>query len=75
MQSRKFPVHFGLLFLPCLLASAISVFIYNLNSDQSISWAWTILLAIVLDAMITWMNLREERGRDQSPDAQHQNKT
>lgn len=69
MKSKKFISHLGLLFLPCALAASIIVFIYNINSgDVSFGWGWAFVLAIVLDVVISWFNIKEERRHEHGSD-------
>jgi hypothetical protein len=65
MFIKKFIAPFLVLLLPMLIVSALLNFLYSLNSNDytQINWLIVILLAIVLDAFITWLHTRKETGK------------
>ena len=65
MFTKKFIAPFTVLLLPMLIVSTLLNFLYSLNSQDNthINWLIVILLAIVLDAFITWMYTRKEEEK------------
>ena len=65
MFTKKFIAPFTVLLLPMLIVSTLLNFLYSLNSKEytQINWFIVILLAIVLDAFITWMHTRKEEEK------------
>jgi uncharacterized protein YacL len=65
MFTKKFVAYFFVLLLPMLIISALLNFLYSLNSHDytQINWLIVILLAIVLDAFITWMHTRKGKEK------------
>jgi hypothetical protein len=65
MNRKKFTAQFIVLLLPMLIVSTLLNFLYVLNSKDytQINWLIVILLAIVLDAFITWMHTRKDEEK------------
>jgi hypothetical protein len=63
MFNRKFVAYFIVLSLPMLIVSILLNLVYSLNVHDyiQINWFIVILLAIVLDAFITWMHTRGKK--------------
>jgi hypothetical protein len=64
MFTKNFVVYFAVLFLPMLIVSTLLNIAYSLQAHDyiQINWLIVMLLAIVLDALITWMQTRKEKG-------------
>jgi hypothetical protein len=64
MLTKKRIVYFGLLFLPMLIISMLANIAYSLNAHNylQINWFVVIVLSIVLDALLTWIQTRKEEG-------------
>jgi dolichyl-phosphate-mannose--protein O-mannosyl transferase len=62
MFTKKYIGFFIILFFPMLFVSALINFLYSLNAHDyiQVNWLIVILLAIVLDAFVTWMQTRKE---------------
>jgi hypothetical protein len=65
MFKKKFVAQFIVLLLPMLIVSTLLNFLYVLNSKDytQINWLIVVLLAIVLDAFITWIHTRKEEEK------------
>jgi hypothetical protein len=65
MFTKKYIAPFTVLLLPMLIVSTLLNFLYSLNSQDytQINWLYVILLAIALDAFITWMHTRKEKEK------------
>jgi hypothetical protein len=63
MFKKKFVAYFTVLFLPILIVSTLLNLSYSLNAHDyiQINWLIVVILAIVLDAFITWMHTRKEK--------------
>jgi hypothetical protein len=63
MNRKKFTVQFIVLLLPMLIVSTLLNFLYSLNSQENthINWFIVVILAIVLDAFISWILGRTEK--------------
>jgi membrane-bound acyltransferase YfiQ involved in biofilm formation len=63
MFTKKYIAYFIVLILPMLIVSALLNLAYSLNAHDyiQINWLIVILLAIVLDAFITWMHTRKDK--------------
>jgi hypothetical protein len=62
MFTKKYIGLFIILFLPMFVVSTLLNFLYSLNVGENnhINWLMVILLAIVLDVFILWMQTRKE---------------
>ena len=63
MFTKKHIMYFIVLLLPMLIVSALINLSYSLNAHDyiQINWLIVILLAIILDAFITWMQTRKDK--------------
>jgi len=63
MFKKKFIAYFSVLFLPMLMVSALLNMSYSLNTHNyiQINWLIVVLLAIVLDAFVTWLHTRKDK--------------
>jgi hypothetical protein len=63
MFSKKYVVYFAVLFIPMLIVSTLINLVYSLQVHEyiQIDWLAVILLAIVIDALITWIQTRGEQ--------------
>jgi hypothetical protein len=66
MSTKKRFVYFIVLFLPMLIVSALVNLVYSLQMHEFIQLNWYAvgLLAIALDALITWMQTRKKEDKD-----------
>lgn len=62
MFTKKRIAYFSVLFLPMLIVSTLINLAYSLNAHDylQVNWPIVILLAIVLDALITLIQTRKE---------------
>lgn len=65
MLKKKLIGYFIVLFLPMLIVSTLINFLYSLNAHDSIqiNWLIVIVLAIVLDAFVVWMQTWKEEEK------------
>jgi hypothetical protein len=65
MFTKKYIAYFIVLLLPMLIVSTLLNLSYSLNAHDyiQINWLIVILLAIVLDAFITWMHTRKDNEK------------
>jgi hypothetical protein len=65
MFTKKYMTYFTVLLLPMLIVSALLNLSYSLNAHDyiQINWLIVILVAIVLDAFITWMHTRKDKEK------------
>ena len=63
MFKKKFTANFIILLLPMLIVSTLIDIVYSnqVYGYIEINWLIVILLAIVLDAFITWMQTRKDK--------------
>jgi hypothetical protein len=65
MFTKKHIMYFIVLFLPMLIISTLLNISYSLQAHDyiQINWLIVILLAIILDAFITWMQTRKDKEK------------
>jgi hypothetical protein len=63
MFTKKHIMYFIVLFLPMLVVSALLNLAYSIQAYDyiQINWPIVILLAIVMDAFVTWMQTRKDK--------------
>ncbi len=63
MFTKKFTAYFVVLLLPMLVISILLNVAYSLNVHDYIqmNWLFVILLAIVLDVCITWLQTQKDK--------------
>ena len=64
MFAKKYIIYFLVLLLPMLVVSTLLNIAYSLQAHDylHVNWLVVILLAIILDAFIVWMQTRKEKG-------------
>jgi len=65
MNRKKFTAHFIVLLVPMLIVSTLLYFLYTMNAHDYIQMNWLviILLAALLDSLLTWIFLRKEEEK------------
>ena len=65
MFIKKYIGFFIIMFFPMLFVSALINFLFSLNAHDfiQINWLIVILLAIVLDALIIWIQIRKGKEK------------
>jgi uncharacterized protein YacL len=63
MFTKKYVAYFIVLLLPMLIVSTLLNLAYSLQAHDyiQINWLIVILLAIILNAFITWMQTRKDK--------------
>ena len=63
MKNKNFTAHLIILFLPMLIVSTLLYFLYTMNAHEYIQMNWIVilLLAVILDAFLTWLYTRKEK--------------
>jgi hypothetical protein len=62
MLTKKRFAYFCVLFIPVLVVSMLLTVAYSLSrhNDIQVNWPITILLSVVLDAFLTWVQTRKD---------------
>jgi hypothetical protein len=65
MFQKKNIWYFALMFLPMLVISTLINFLFIMNSQDNtqINWFLVIILAIVFDVFMMWLNARKKEGK------------
>jgi hypothetical protein len=65
MFKNKYITLIILMFLPMLVISTLLNLSYSLNVDEyiKINWLFVILLAIILDAFMVWLQTRKDKKK------------
>lgn len=68
MNRKKFTAHFFVLLLPMLVVSTLFYFLYTMNANEYIQMNWLVivLLAAVLDALLSWLFTQKEKENKQN---------
>ncbi len=66
MDRKKFTAHFIVLLLPMLIVSTLLYFLYTMNTHENIQMNWIVifLLAVILDAFLTWLYTRKDKDKE-----------
>jgi hypothetical protein len=68
MSLKKILIHYVIKFVPCLAAGILMTFAYSLkyHEEPGVDWLVAFGLAVVMDLVITWLNIRQEKHQEKA---------